>query len=190
MHRSVVPAAVIVSFLAGHGGALADDDRLRRYELPDADALELVLPPGWQDAVDAQPGDDEPTIELRPALGGAFEAYITPQRNGRAPGRVQDAETLHAAARDAAARVAGPSAAGMPDVRRLQGANGVGFYFIAADPAPPPEEFAILVQGWLMAGELVLRFEVLTHDPGDPAIAQALGLLERAIHRVRDPEEH
>lgn len=188
MHGSVIRAAVVFSALAGPGHALADDLRLQRYELPDSDVLELTLPPGWQDAVDLQPGDDELTIELRPEPAGAFEVYITPQRNGRAPGRIQDAETLRAAARDAAARVAGASAAGVPGIRRLQGADGVGFYFVAADAAPPPDEFGNLVQGWLMAGELVLRFEILTHDPDDPAITQALGLLERAIHRARDSE--
>jgi hypothetical protein len=188
MRRSVIPAALVLWFLAVPGDAPADDDRLRRYELPDADTLELILPPGWQDEVDVQPGEDELTIELRPAPGGSFEAYVTPQRNGRAPGMIQDAESLRAAARDAAARLAGPSAAGMPEIRRLQGTDGVGFYFVAADPAPPPEEFGILVQGWLMAGDLILRFELLTHDPDDPAIAQTLGLLEHAVHRARDPE--
>lgn len=188
MQRSVIPAAVVLLFLAVPGDAGADDDRLRRYELPEADTLELTLPPGWQDEVDVQPDEDELTIELRPERGGTFEAYITPQRNGRPPGMIQDAETLREAAREAAARVAGSSASGMPDIRRLQGTDGVGFYFVAADPAPPPEEFGILVQGWLMAGDLILRFEILTHDPEDPAIAQALGLLERAIHRARDPE--
>jgi hypothetical protein len=41
------------------------------------------------------------------------------------------------------------------------------------------------VQGALLAGALVLRFEILANDEADPAIAQALAMLQGAVHRDR-----
>jgi hypothetical protein len=184
MNRSVVLPALLFLPLAWAGTVMADDSRLRRYELPDFDALEMLLPEGWQDSVDEQPGSAEFTIELRPGLGAAFEAYVTPEPNGQAPGRVQDADTLRESVRDAALRLPLP-AGEVPEIRRLQGADGVGYYFVATDLAPLPDEFRHLVQGALLAGGLVLRFEILVNDEADPAIAQALAMLQGAIHRDR-----
>lgn len=184
MIRSVILPALLLLPLAWVGAALADDSRLRRYELPDFDALEMLLPEGWQDSVDEQPGSAELTIELRPGLGAAFEAYVTPEPNGQAPGRVQDADTLRESVRDAALRLPLPAGEAL-EIRRLQGTDGVGYYFVATDLAPLPDEFRHLVQGALLAGGLVLRFEVLTNDAADPAITQALTMLQGAVHRDR-----
>ncbi|HEY7753977.1 MAG TPA: hypothetical protein VH856_09195 [Steroidobacteraceae bacterium] len=185
MRRSVTLAALACCALARPALTLADDSRLRRYELPNADALEMTLPAGWLDAVDEQPGSAEITIELRPESGGAFEVFVTPESNERAPGRIQDAGTLREAVRDAAARAGAQGGPGPPEIRRLQGADGVGFYFVASETMPPPGEFGHLVQGALFTGALVLRFEILTHDPGDPAVGEALAMLQGALHRDR-----
>jgi hypothetical protein len=185
MRRSVALAGLVLCALARPGSALADDSRLRRYELPDSDALEMVLPAGWLDAVDEQPGSAEITIEFRPETGGAFEVFVTPEWRERAPGRIQDAGTLRESVRDAALRASAQAGPLPPDIRRLQGADGVGFYFVASTTMPPPGEYAHLVQGALFAGELVLRFEILTHDPDDPAVGQALAMLQGAQHRDR-----
>lgn len=182
--RSVILLAAAACGLAAPGLSGADDSRLRRYELPDFDALEMTLPPGWLDSVEVQPGGAEFTIELRPELGGGFEAFITPGAKGLAPGRVEDAETIRAQVRDAALRLA-EHAGQRPEIRRLQGADGVGYYFIESDQEPPPGELPHLVQGALLAGGLVLRFEILTGDADDPAITQALAMLQGAIHRDR-----
>ncbi|HEU0224784.1 MAG TPA: hypothetical protein VFR29_05075 [Steroidobacteraceae bacterium] len=185
MTRSVILPALLLP-LAWAGALMADDSRLRRYELPDFDALEMLLPEGWQDHVDEQPGSAELTVELRPGLGAAFEAYVTPEANGQAPGRVQDADSLRESVRDLALRLSLP-AGEVPEIRRLQGADGVGYYFVATDLAALPDGFRHLVQGALLAGGLVLRFEILVNDAADPAIAQALAMLQGAVHRDRGP---
>jgi hypothetical protein len=183
MRRSVAFAALLCSALA-RPGALADDSGLRRYELQNSDVLEMALPAGWRDVVDGQPGSGEITIELHPESGGAFEVFVTPEWNERAPGRIQDAATLLESVRDAALRAGRHAASAPPEIRRLQGADGVGFYFLASETMPPPGEFGHLVQGALFTGELVLRFEVLTHDPDDLAVGQALAMLQGAVHRA------
>lgn len=184
MRRSVALAALALLALTGTGVAADGGDELRRYELPNSDTIELFLPAGWQDAVDQQPGGAQLTIEFRPRLGAGFEVYLTPEWNGRAPGRVQDAETLRETVRDAALRMDPAPGERPAEVRRLQGADGVGFYFVATDPAPPPDGLGHLVQGAMLAGGLVLHFEVLTRDPGDAAIGLALAMLQGAVHRA------
>lgn len=184
MGRSVTLAILLLAAMAAGGSALADDLRLRRYELPNYDALEITLPPGWLESVEQPPGSDALTIELRPEAGAAFEVYLTPEWNGRPPGRVQDAETLRESVRDAAARLPPPAGAGPPDIRRLQGRDGVGFYFVT-DEAPAGDDPGRLVQGALQVGELVLRFEILARDADDPAVALALAMLQDAQHLDR-----
>lgn len=188
MRRSVTSSFLLLAALAASGDAMADDDRLRRYELPNFDALELGLPPGWLDSVEQPPGSDVLTIELRPPAGAAFEAYLTPEWTERPPGRVQDAETLRESVRDAAARLPAPAGAEPPDIRRLQGRDGVGFYFVA-DEAAPEDGPRHLVQGALLVGELVLRFEILTHDADDPSVALALAMLQDAQHLDRGHDQ-
>ncbi|MGQ0428400.1 MAG: hypothetical protein ACT4UQ_00465, partial [Gammaproteobacteria bacterium] len=63
--------------------------------------------------------------------------------------------------------------------------DGVGYYFVATEQSPPPDEFPHLVQGALLVGGLILRFEVLTRDGQDAAIAQCLSMLQGAVHRDR-----
>lgn len=181
--RGIPTLAVLICATAAAANA-AEDGRFRRYELPDFDALEMTLPPGWQDAVVVQPGSGELIIELRPQAGAGFEAFVTPSANGQAPGRILDAQSLREAVREAALRLR-PRPAAAPEIRRLQGTDGVGFYFVATDSSPPPDEYGHLAQGLLLAGSLVLRFEILTHDPADPAIALALAMLQGAVHRDR-----
>jgi hypothetical protein len=182
MTRCVIPCLLLA--LAA-GPAAADDGASRRYELPGFDALELTLPAGWQDSLEEQPGSAELTIELRPSPGTGFEAFITPEANGHGPGRILDAETLRESVRDAASRLT-PGSVPVPlELRRLQGTDGVGYYFVATEQVPPPEGHPHLVQGALLVGGLVLRFEMLAEDGQDPAIAQGLAILQGAVHRDR-----
>jgi len=184
MSRSALPVACLA--LACIAGAVnAQESTARRYELPGFHALELELPAGWQDAVDEQPGGAAITIELRPQAGSGFEVFLTPEPNGEPPGRIDDAETLRARVRDAALRQEPGSVALPLELRRLQGTDGVGFYFVATDYTPAPDELPNLLQGALLVGGLILRFEILSDAGQDAAVAQALALLQGAVHRDR-----
>lgn len=182
MIRSVKSIALLLLACAG-GVAVADDGSLRRYELPNLDMLELVLPAGWQDETDLPPGGIALTIRLYPAAGAPFEVFITPESPEPTADNARDTEALREAVRDAALRIQPQAVEESIEIRRLQGVGGVGFYFAATDRAPQPEEFRYMNQGALQTGELTLWFTTLTNEGQEAVVAEALAMLQVAIHR-------
>jgi hypothetical protein len=182
MIRSVKTMAFLLLALAG-SQAVADDGGLRRYVLPNLDTLELALPAGWQDETDVPPGGTPLTIRLYPAAGSPFEVFVTPESPEPTAGDVRDTEALRAAVGDAAARIRPQAVEESIEIRRLQGGSGIGFYFAATDRAPQPEEFRCMNQGALQAGELTLWFTILTNDGQEAVVADALAMLQAAVHR-------
>lgn len=155
----------------------------RRYELPNQNSLELAVPPAWDDSVDQPEDGGPPTIALRPREGAPFEVYLTPDWPEPPDGTAPDAETLRETVRVAAERIRGQSVEETLEIRRLQGANGVGFYFVATDRAPQPEEFRFMNQGALQVGDLTVMFTILTNEGQDAVVEQAFAMLKSAVYR-------
>jgi hypothetical protein len=175
-------AHLLLSALAA-GPAPADEARARRYELPNLDTLERTLPAGWLDSIDAPPGGVPLTIELRPAAGPRFEVFVTPEWQDPAAPDVRDAEALRNEVQDLAGRVQPQAIERRLEIQRLQGEQGVGFYFAAIDRAAAPDEFQSMHQGALLIGDLTLWFTILTHVGQDGVVADALAMLQSAVHR-------
>lgn len=169
--------------LATHSRVLADEPRLRRYELPNLNSLELAVPSAWEDTVDQPPDGGPPTIQLRPREGASFEVLITPEWPDSPAVSAADPEALRAMAQDAADRIRSQAAGETIDIRRLQGASGVGFYFVAAERTPPPEEYRYMHQGVLQVGDLTVIFTILTNDGQDAIAEEAIAMLVGAVHR-------
>ncbi len=153
-----------------------------RYELPNQDSLELTVPPAWEDRVDQPEDGGPPTIDLRPREGAPFEIYLTPDWPD-AQDRAPDADTLREIVRAAAERIRGQSVEENLEIRRLQGASGVGFYFVATDRAPQPEEFRFMNQGALQVGDLTVTFTILTNDGQEAVVEEAFAMLKSAVYR-------
>lgn len=168
--------------LSAQSSARADEGRARLYELPNLDSLELAVPSGWQDFVDQPPDGGPPTIELRPCEGTPFEVQITPDWPDSLAATAEDPEALRAMARDAAERAAIPPDGGAVEIRRLQGASGVGFYFVAVESSPPAGEFKFMHQGVLQVGGLTVTFTILSGDSQEGIVEQALAMLAGAVH--------
>ncbi|MGE0031217.1 MAG: hypothetical protein AB7T20_08895 [Steroidobacteraceae bacterium] len=175
--------AAILLALAAAISARADEAPHRRYELPNLDTLEMILPGGWQDETDLPPGGTPLTIRLYPIEGARFEVFVTPESPEPTAGDVRDTEALREAVRDAAVRIQPQATEESIEIRRLQGASGIGFYFAATDRAPQPEEFRYMNQGALQAGELTLWFSILTNDGQEAVVADTLAMLRSAVHR-------
>lgn len=188
MNRLVAAIVPLVALLAVQPPAWAQDGAARRYELPNLDTLEFVVPPAWDETVD-QPGDGgPPTIQLRPREGAVFEIYITPDWPETPDKAAPDAETLRETVRGAAERIRDLPRGDKPveaalEIRRLQGTGGVGFYFVATDRAPQPEEFRYMNQGALQVGDLTVMFTILTNEGQDAVVEEALDMLKNAVHR-------
>jgi hypothetical protein len=154
-----------------------------RYELPNQNSLELAVPAAWDDSVDQPEDGGPPTIELRPRDGAPFEVYLTPNWPEAPNGTAPDAGTLRETVLAAAERIRGQTVEQTLEIRRLQGANGVGFYFFATDRAPQPEEFRFMNQGALQVGDLTVMFTILTNDGQETVVEEAFAMLSSAVYR-------
>jgi hypothetical protein len=183
MMRSVVPALLAGSALLAVYCAGADESRLRRYELPNLDTLELTLPPGWVDTVDVPPGGAPLTIQLTPADGAPFAVHLTPLAPDPSAGPVMDPAALYAAVRESAERIRPQAIEEIIEIERLRGTRGTGYFFSVTDRAPPPEEFRYMTQGALQTGEIIVWFTILTNDGQETEVASGLSLLQSLVHR-------
>lgn len=183
MQRSVIPALLAGSALLAAAIACADDSRLRRYELPNLDTLELTLPPDWVDNVDVPPGGAPLTIQLTPANGAPFAVHLTPQAPDPTAARVMDPAALYEAVRQAAERIRPQAIEEAIDIERLRGTRGAGYFFSVTDREPPPGEFRYMTQGALQTGELIVWFTILTNDGQEAEVARALSMLQSLDHR-------
>ena len=190
MQRLLTAVAALVALFAGQSEVLAQESWPRSYELPNLDVFELTIPSIWLDSVDQPTDGGPPTIQLKPAAGPAFEIYVTPNSPNTPDESEPDAETLRERVRAEAERMHGQIVEHSPEVRRLQGASGVGFYFVATDPAPQPEAFRYMNQGLLQVGDLTVMFTILTNEGQEAVVEEALAMLKGAQHRDTGPDLH
>lgn len=183
MHRSVITCLLVGAVLVAGVNARAGEPAVRRYELPNLDTLELGLPAGWVDHVDQPPGGGPPTIELGPAEGAPFQVFVTPEWPDPTGSEIRELPALRDAIRDAAERIKPQVVENFLEVRQLNGANGIGYYFAATDRDPRADEFKYMNQGVLQAGDLMLWFTILTNDGQDTVAVEALIILQTAVHR-------
>ena len=183
MRRSVTRPSVLFVALLAAAGAFADDPLLRRYELPNRDTLELVLPAGWTDEFEQPAGGGPPTIAIAVAAGGPAQIFVTPKWAEPTDKEVRELPLLRDAVRELAERIQPEAAEPYLEVRPLEGANGAGYYFSATEREPKADGFKFMSQGALQAGGLTLWFVILTNEGQDTVAVQALGMLQSAVHR-------
>lgn len=184
MHRSVIPALFAAAALFAAGLGLADESRLRRYELPNLDTLELTLPAGWVEAVEKVPASEQAlTIELAPVEGPDFRTFVTPQWSETGELAIMDADALRGDVQQAVDRIRTQAVEKNIEIRRLQGQGGVGFYFSATDRVQAPGEYRFMTQGALQVGDLVLWFTILTNEAQESVVSQAFAMLQSAVYR-------
>jgi hypothetical protein len=155
---------------------------LRRFELPNKDAIEFAIPAAWKETVEQPPGG-VPTILLRPRKGEPFEVQVVPDWPDDPTESGADPETLREMVRAAAERIRDQATEQAFEVRRLQGADGVGFYFLATDRETEPDGFKYMNQGALQVGDLTVTFTILTNDGQEAVVEEALAMLKGAVHR-------
>lgn len=184
MRRSALLASIVAVATAAIAIA-ADSGGLRRFELPNLDTLELVLPAGWTETVDRPPGGVTMTIQLRPAAGGApFEVFIVPEWPDHSDPEIPDSGTLRSAVTDAAVRIQPQAVETKLEIRSLEGAHGVGYYFSATDRAPAADGFKLMNQGAMQVGNLSVWFTILTDDGQQGVVADALAMIQAAGYRA------
>ena len=90
--------------------------------------------------------------------------------------------SLRALVEKAAEDIASGAAEREIPLREFPVENGAGFHFEATAKGAQPGEPAYLTRGALGAGDLTITFTILTTDPKNPAIGQAIEML-RSVRR-------
>jgi hypothetical protein len=180
MIRSV-KALILIAAATAAGTASADD--LRRYELPNGDMLELTLPAGWVDHLEELAGGGPPTLEMAIAEGGPNQVFVTPEWPDPTANDIREPSMLRDTVRDLAAKIKSQAVESYIEVRQLNGANGIGYYFTATDRDPAADEFKFMNQGALQVGNLTLWFTILANEGQDTVAVQALSMFQAAVHR-------
>lgn len=183
MTRSALACLLLGASLCAPAEEIADESRLRRFELPNRDTLELTLPAGWVEHVEQPEGGGPPTIEIAVAEGGPRQVFVTPEWPDPLTKELRELPALRDAIREMAERARSQAVEPYLEVRQLDGANGTGFYFAATDRNPGPDEFRYMHQGALLVGDLTLWFSFLTNEGQDTIAVEALAMLQAAVHR-------
>jgi len=160
--------------------AVAADGETKKYALPDKTSLELSVPAGWKDELQAKEGSTPATIFFTPREGAPFKVFVIPL--GRARADATTSIQMRQSVQNAADKVKPRAVETILIAEEFKGASGPGYYFSATDRAPPAGEFKYLTQGMLLVGEVVVSFGVLTNDGQENVKEQAFSMLKGAAH--------
>ena len=158
-------------------------DAPKRYALEHSGFLQLKVPAGWREEVDAK--TQPPVISFRPAEGKPFMVSVIPAqvaKGKRVPSRKQlrdDVEQMAEAIRHFA--VEGDKV----KLQEFAGASGPGFQFFATDAAPAAGEFKYMTRGKLNVKDVSVTFTILTNDGQEAVIRSALAMLKSAARVAR-----
>jgi hypothetical protein len=153
----------------------------RAYPVPGRGKVELEVPLDWYDAPQPRAGG-LPSVRFfdrlgpRPPLDMSITiAWSTAKQPSFAnPGR------LRAFVAQSAEDVATTAEEPRLDLRELEGASGIGYYFHATIKTPPADEWPNLTRGAIVVGDLLVTFTILAAEPAAPAVEQALRMLKSA----------
>ena len=161
-------------------GAAADAPK--RYALERSGFLQLKVPAGWREEVDAK--TQPPVISFRPVEGKAFMVSVIPAQAGdgkRAPSR----QELRTEVEQMAGAIRPFAVESDIKLKEFAGAAGPGFQFFATDSAPAAGEFKYMTRGKVMVGDVSVTFTILTNDGQEAVIRSALTMLKSASRVAR-----
>lgn len=148
--------------------------------LPGGDELSLSIPAAWNEKFEPAKEKMPPSVWLTPRQGASFNVLITPLSGSAVGAAMSDDNRLRAIVTSAARNALAQSVEMTIPVHDLTGPSVHGFYFLATDRAPKPNEWKYLTQGMINIDGAPFAFTILTND-GQEAIAKtALELIRNA----------
>ena len=162
------------------GGARAEEMSI---SLPGHGMLLLSIPAGWQVTPTQRAGGLPPTVQFSAKGGRHFEVLLTPLWSPQGDAGFNTPDQVRRVIAGAAAKAGPQSVEGRITVREIPGSAGKGFYFVATDKQPKPEEFKYMAQGALPLDELMLGFTVLTNEADSPVMQNTFDALKAARHQ-------
>jgi hypothetical protein len=171
-------ATLVAAMLAA---AAAAQEAPRAYPVPGRGQLELDVPREWYDEPRPRVGG-LPTVRLFDRLGprAPLELTLVIAWSTARPPSFADQGRLRAFVAQSADEVAPAAAEPRLDLRELEGANGIGYYFHATLKDPPAGEWPNLTRGAIVVGDLLVTFTIHAAEPAAPGVERALRMLKGA----------
>jgi hypothetical protein len=153
--------------------------------LPGGDELWLAIPAAWNQKFDSPEKNTLPSVWLTQRQGPTFNVLITPLAGTPAGAALADENKLRAIVTSAAHDALAKSVEMTIPIHDLTGPDAHGFYYLATDRAPKPDEWKYLTQGMINIDGAPFAFTILTNE-GQGAIAKAaLELIRSASYHTR-----
>jgi len=172
-------AAGIVA--AAVASAAVAQEAPRAYPVPGRGKVELEVPRDWYDEPRPRIGG-LPSVRFFDRLGPRppLDMSITIAWSTAKQPSFANPDRLRAFVAQSAEEIAPAAAEPRLDLRELEGASGVGYYFQATLKEPPAGEWPNLTRGAIVVGDLLVTFTLLAAEPGAPAVERALRMLKSA----------
>jgi hypothetical protein len=152
------------------------------FNLPAHGRLVLIAPVDWTVEVHPSAGNSPPTLEFRQKSGATFHVFLTPMWTASTDTPFPDDASVQAKVGAAAKQLEIQSVEHPLLVKELVGTANRGYYFMATDRAPKPEEWKYLTQGVIRIGPVDLAFSILTNEGQESVVKSALSMLSTASH--------
>ena len=153
--------------------------------LSGGDELWLTIPATWNEKFEAPEKNMPPSVWMTARQGATFNVIMTPLSGTPVGAAMSDENRLRAIVASAARSALEKSVEMTIPVQNLTGPHVHGFYLVATDRAPKPNEWKYLTQGMINIDGEPFAFTILTND-GQEAIAKAaMELIRNASYHAR-----
>jgi hypothetical protein len=173
--RFVVAAAA--SCLAGLALAAAPG---QGFPVPDHGTVTMPVPADWRSDLNQPPGNQPPTVLLKPRSGPPFQMFVALLWPIGAPIKQVTDDLLKQMTTLAAQSAEAQSVEGKLEPRVINGAQGSGYYFKATNKVLRPGEFKYLTQGVLQCGSVTLGFTIMSNEGQEATLKTAMDILTGA----------
>jgi hypothetical protein len=174
----LLAAAAAALALAAPARAQQDE---RSYAVPGRGKVTMSVPAAWFDEPRTGP-TGIPTVRFFDRIENpkTFDMSVTLVWTPPGASPYASPGPLRTLVEQAAQDVAPGAAEKQLPVLEFAMENGSGFLFRATSKNAQPGEPAYLTRGALSSGDLMITFTILTAERGDPAVAQAIKMLQSA----------
>ena len=173
-------AAALAAALALAAPAAAQEDE-RTYAVPARGKVTMSVPAGWYDEPRVGP-TGIPTVRFFDRIENpkTFDMSITIVWTPPGASPYSSRDALRGLVQQAAEDVARGAAEKQLPVLEFAMEDGAGFLFRATAKNAQAGDPPYLTRGALASGDLMITFTILTAERSDPAIAQAIKMLQSA----------
>lgn len=166
--------AAAASCLAGLAFAASGG---QSFPVPDHGNVTMPVPDDWSSELKQPPGNQPPTVMLKPRSGPPFQMFVSLLWPIGAPIRQFSDDMVRQMATLAAQSAEPQSVEGKLAIQMITGAQGSGYYFKATDKLLRPGDFKYLTQGVLQCGSVTLGFTIMSNEGQEAAVKTAMDIL-------------